>query len=311
MKRIFNRFFAFALTAAIFVSASAFVSAADNSVTYFGKERGFDFGDGSRYTTTDLFDNFKGVMPGDRLSDTIKVVNKAEDCDYINVYLRVEAHDETDNPPVVDSDETLATMQDFLKQLTMRIYNGNTLIYEASPDQSGALADNVLLGELAKGKSLDIKVELDVPIELDNRYASRVGEVDWVFTVEELYYPVNLTAKKVWVDKGTDRPGAVSVVLYNGDSYVERVSLSDLNGWEYTWYDLDGEGDWKVVEQDIPTGYKATYKTVNGITTITNTSSLIQTGQLNWPIPVLGVSGLLLLIVGSFILIMKKRDDRE
>ena len=53
-------------------------------------------------------------------------------------------------------DETTATMQDFLSQLTMRVYNGSELIYESSPDQAGALAENVLLGTLSAGEALDV-----------------------------------------------------------------------------------------------------------------------------------------------------------
>ena len=41
--------------------------------------------------------------------------------------------------------------------------------------------------------------------------------------------------------------------------------------------------------------------------TITNTATLIQTGQLNWPIPVLGGLGALMLLCG--ILVLKKRKS--
>ena len=44
--------------------------------------------------------------------------------------------------------------------------------------------------------------------------------------------------------------------------------------------------------------------------TITNTSTLIQTGQMNWPIPVLGGLGLLLIACG-FIVMAKKRKNKH
>ena len=31
----------------------------------------------------------------------------------------------------------------------------------------------------------ELKVVLEVPLELDNKYANRIGEVDWIFTVSE------------------------------------------------------------------------------------------------------------------------------
>ena len=57
-------------------------------------------------------------------------------------------------------------------------------IFSASPDQTAQLTDNVLLGTFAKGKSAKLEAVLTVPAGLGNEYAYRVGEVDWVFTVE-------------------------------------------------------------------------------------------------------------------------------
>ena len=39
---------------------------------------------------------------------------------------------------------------------------------------------------MARFKSTTLTVKLQVPAELGNEYANRVGEVDWVFTAEEL-----------------------------------------------------------------------------------------------------------------------------
>ena len=83
-----------------------------------------------QYTDTDLFGNFKDVMPGDSLFETINFVNDAEDNDYINLYMKFIAHDEVDNVPQYSGNETVASMNDFLSQLTMRVYNGEELVYE-------------------------------------------------------------------------------------------------------------------------------------------------------------------------------------
>lgn len=55
-----------------------------------------------------------------------------------------------------------------------------------------------------------------------------------------------------------------------------------------------------------PLYYNARYGTV----TITNTATLLQTGQLNWPIPVLCGLGVLLVAFG-IIMILKKRKDKR
>ncbi|MDD6320075.1 MAG: Cna B-type domain-containing protein [Oscillospiraceae bacterium] len=410
MKKIFKSGSALLLALVMALGLSVTAFAADSSITYKGHEDGFETQPGSEYTETDLFDNFKNVMPGDKLTQTIHFTNKAEDCDYINVYLKAVVHDENGNPlseKVAETGETVATMQDFLKQLTMRIYNGSELIYNSTPDQTGALADNVFLGKLTAGEALSLKVELDVPVDLGNQYANRVGEVDWVFSVEaiennkltvhkvwddngypnrpgsvkvnllkdgktaetvtlnadnqwtytwdklddryewtvqeetpegyEASYkkqdntvfitnhkdytpatpaaptsPMDLTVKKVWSDENNkrgNRPDAVTVTLYNGDTAVKRVTLNAANNWTFTWYGLDSSANWSVLETGIPKGYTPSYSASGSVLTITNTESLIQTGQLNWPIPVLGSLGALMILCGILMMRRKKKND--
>ncbi|MBE6038239.1 MAG: LPXTG cell wall anchor domain-containing protein [Anaerofustis stercorihominis] len=208
------------------------VFAADSTITYNGKgfEDKFGFAPGSEYTDTDLFDGFRNVMPGDQLEEVITFTNEAKTCDKINVYMKAVAHDEEGNPLTYDEafedvdgkdqehidgqrDETVATMAEFLQQLTMRIYNGTELIFDGTPDEEGALADFVKLGELTKGKSIVLTVELDVPIELDNRFAHRVGEVDWVFMVEEI------------IEEAPDTGDNANLLIYGG---IFAVSVAVL-----------------------------------------------------------------------------------
>ena len=44
-----------------------------------------------------------------------------------------------------------------------------------------ATEDRILLGTIPAGKSMTLTVKLTAPLELDNRYADRVGETDWIF----------------------------------------------------------------------------------------------------------------------------------
>ena len=124
--------------------------------------------------------------------------------------------------------------------------------------------------------------------------------------------PVDLTVKKEWSDQGNKygkRPGSVTVTLYNGNQEVEKVVLSAANGWTYTWTELDGTGDWSVLETGIPVGYKPYYVRNGNVVTITNMAALIQTGQLNWPIPVLGSLGVLMILFGIFMMRRKRKSD--
>ncbi|MBQ3179859.1 MAG: LPXTG cell wall anchor domain-containing protein [Firmicutes bacterium] len=58
---------------------------------------------------------------------------------------------------------------------------------------------------------------------------------------------------------------------------------------------------------DIPDGYTPVYSAADGVITITNTASLIDTGQINWPIPLLG--GLGVLAMASGIILMRRKKD--
>lgn len=379
------------LILALICSLSITAFAADSVVTFKSLEEGWEFSPGSEYSATDLFDEFKSVMPGDRLTDRIEVKNIAPDCNYINVYFRVE--------PSPDSN-----MQSFLAQLKMRIYNGTDLIYESSPDRADTLANNVFLGSLMKDESLNLTVELDVPTEMDNAYANAIGEIDWIFLAEGIDFtkltvhkiwddngyperpdnvtvvlnrdgeahasvllnqdnqwthtweklddryewtvteevpegyeatyafedntifitnftdynpapdpsPVDLIVKKEWqglASKDAEYPEKVTVTLYNGKKAVDKVTLSAKNNWTYTWNDLDGSGKWSVLETGIPKGYVPSYKTKGEVVTITNTATLIQTGQLNWPILVLGILGLLMIGYGVYLLTKKRNHE--
>ena len=98
-----------------------------------------------------------------------------------------------------------------------------------------------------------LKVELSLPIELDNKFANRA--VDWVFKVE----------------------------AYNGNESQGSVSR--------VWPDDN------------------TNQSNNNNSITTNIRNLIQTGQLNWPIWVLGGAGLALVILGGAILVKKKKKN--
>ena len=168
---LFSLILVFAPNASALNSAVYFEGGADNFVAY---------------PSSDLFDGFKSAMPGDKFTETIKVRNTAPEYDFVRIYLRAEAHDETANPlsDDVSESETVATMSDFLSQLKMRVYSGDAIIYDASPDKTAGLTSNILLGEYINGAGTTLTVELEIPKTLTSEYMHRSGEVDWIFTAE-------------------------------------------------------------------------------------------------------------------------------
>lgn len=88
MKRGFKTFICslIALTVSVWLVIPA--SAADASVIYDGDAQKFIFAPGSSDSPTDLFDSFKGVMPGDALTQKITVRNAASNKVKVKLYLR-------------------------------------------------------------------------------------------------------------------------------------------------------------------------------------------------------------------------------
>lgn len=184
MKKLLKRISLFVTSLIMSFGMILPVQAEDLTITFNGKDGGFDFGNGSEYTATDLFDNFKNVMPGDSLTQNISVVNNATDADYIDLYMRIETHDQEREPVNNADEETAVTMLDFLSQLNMTIYQNDRVIYQSTADNPAQLTDNTYLLRVSKQQAANLRVEVNVPIELGNGYMDRVGAVDWIFTAE-------------------------------------------------------------------------------------------------------------------------------
>ncbi len=269
------------------IMSLASTALAGTSIEFKGFDEKFNFVPGSEYTETDLFGNFKNVMPGDTVTEEITFTNSAADSDFINLYMRAVPHDDTNNPlspEVSASGETVASMTDFLAQLSMKVWNGTQLIYEASPNELDGLQNNVLLGTFRSGDTTTLKVELSVPIELGNEYANRVGEVDWVFHVEA-YNESQLTVRKVWADGNYNHSnGSVTVNLLKDGKFERSVELNAENQWTYTFDRLVEGHEWTVEEASVPYGYTVSYSTIGNTTIITNTPVYIPIPPINPPI---------------------------
>lgn len=154
---------------------------------------------GTTYTDTDLFANFKGVMPGDRLQQDFIVKNESGSS--INLYMALVPHGEG-NPlsGEVAAQTTTSSALAFLNQLEMKITAGEgaeaVTLFEASRGQLGALASEKQLGVLRAQEAVVLHVYLTVPVDMDNEFmylqqdaaagdAKGIGEVDMLFRIWE------------------------------------------------------------------------------------------------------------------------------
>lgn len=171
MKRLIVLLLAYIMT----ISSALTLYAEDGSVTYKGSTKEFIFEPGSDYSVTDLFSNFKDVMPGDTLTQKITIRNDMAHYFIIKVSLRaLGAHEGS---------------EEFLSQLKLTVKRsdeqGTTDIFDASADQTAQLTDWVTLGEFYAGQTVDLDLTLEVPIELGNDFKDKIGYLDWEFWVEE------------------------------------------------------------------------------------------------------------------------------
>ena len=167
MKRLLT----FILTLMIASVVVLSVSAANGNVIYSGDSGKFIFEPGSEYSPTDLFANFKDVMPGDSISQNITVRNNAAKS--VKISMRaLGAHEDS---------------KEFLSKLNLRVEKlTDTKLFQASADATAQLTEWTVLGVLSTGGEAELKVILDVPESLDNEQQSQIGYLDWEFMVEEI-----------------------------------------------------------------------------------------------------------------------------
>ena len=172
------------LTFVLLLSSTVTVFAADGKVTYSGNAGSFVFEPGSAHSLTDLFPNFKGVMPGDELTQQITVKNEADNNVKVKIYVRsLGAHEDS---------------KAFLSQLGLKVKtsseNEMAYMFDAVASETAQLTDWVCLGTLYSGGEVNLDVTLNVPVSMGNKFQDQIGYLDWEFKIEE--YPVEDTDPK-------------------------------------------------------------------------------------------------------------------
>ena len=155
------------LVAMLLVCSAAYAA---SSVTYEGGAEKFVFLPGSEYSDSDLFENFKGVMPGDILTQRIAVRNASDS--QVRLYMRVDPVEER--------------YRDFLSRMNLQVSCKDEEIFDAAASETAQLTENTLLGTFKRAGSTELVVTLTVPVDLGNEFMGTMGIVPWTFLVEEI-----------------------------------------------------------------------------------------------------------------------------
>ena len=133
-----------------------------------------------------------------------------------------------------------------------------------------------------------------------------------------------ISVMKKW---NTDKtiPQSITVVLLRDYQEYEKIELNSANNWYYRWDNLPKKYIWSVVETEVPEDYTVYYETSSNTVNITNKSDeteetiptqpedsndkLVQTGQLNWPVPVCVILGLIFFSIGWAMLNFGKKEN--
>lgn len=246
-----------------------------STLTFHDLKGGFTVAAENNVTGSDLFSSFKGLMPGDTTREIIEIHNRCEEKKATRLFLRSLPHDEKANPlhPSIAAGEDISSMEDFLSQLTLRIWAQDVLVFQGAANVSWD--GSIPLGKIAWGQSTTLQVELSVPITLGNAYAQRMGEIDWVFVTETdedgSGAGQTLTVRKLWSD-GNDahREDAVTVYLTKNGTPQESAVLSPENQWCFSFGGLSRDADWAVAESTTTKGYTPAYLVDGELVTILN-----------------------------------------
>lgn len=213
MKNTTKRLFSLVL-AVVMMAGLAITSSAAGIVTYEGKKKNeeFIFAPGTEYSVSDLFTDFKNLMPGDTTEpQLIRLVNNGKKGTTTKFYIKAlgpaAANDEDlvfggTNGGLGDADDTdgyteKQLVQEFLQYVNLKVVKvkGDKTLFDAPADQTADLSDWVLLGSLRKGGEIDLEVTLEIPADIggpevdDNQFQDSAAAVTWAFKIEEIPDP--------------------------------------------------------------------------------------------------------------------------
>ena len=178
-----------------------FAAASDDNpeVVYDHLQRRFEFRNTEPCTLgseerqyPDLFEDFKGMMPGDSITQTVTVGAVNLSGGYAYISLRTEY----DNGDLTDSE------REAYQKLISSPYVTLTVVCDGQVLDRGTLEEGVVLGTFHNGDSVEVEITLSIDIRAGNELAGLQAGIGWVFRTD--YYDLSDPVyPPVEVDPGT------------------------------------------------------------------------------------------------------------
>ena len=166
-------------------------------------------------STDDLFSNIGTIMPGDVISDTLKIENKNSNS--IELFFK--------SVPLSQEEYELKEDYELLDKINLKIDLNNKNIYDGS--LTGTKLKNIIsLGKFKSKENGEFKFTLTVPTDLKNEFNMTQTKVKWYFAVTEDTIPNNPTATPIKPTSNTpDNPSSTDKSPYTGVTSVLSISV--------------------------------------------------------------------------------------
>ena len=200
-----------------------------------------------------------------------------------------------------------------IKNIEVCIQNKKLNVTTKITDNNGkVLFDNLNLGvyyikQINKIKNFSQMdpILIMLPKEINNSFEYNIDASPKI----EILDLTDIKIKKIWnTDKKDKILNHVTIELYKDKEKIETVTLNEENNWEIVIEGLPKSDSYSVKEINLPKGYTVTYNLNEYTFTVTNTPSLVDTGQITYVYNIILFIGIMLIIVG---IILKRREINE
>lgn len=229
----------------------------------------------------------------------------------IKIYKLAEAYSNNNNLDF-NYNESLEVCSESIKENNLNnetlecIYNSDLFTLEDTTNESGYTSfDNLDLGLYLVEQTN--KVEGYSKIDPFLVYIPIVKENNWIYNIKatpktDIIRLMDVIVEKKWdIVNSNNQPKEVTIELLKDEEVIDTVILNDENQWTYTWYQIEESDSYSVREKNVPEGYTDTYRQVENKFIVTNTKTLVQTGQNILIVELLAIFGLFFIVIGSII----------